>query len=140
MPLTSSDIFLLWIVLIVQYPKYPWWFKSKNLDRNVKYGVQNLMMGLDFANKSSTMHVFHCPRNKMSMEPQIMGDALKPFDIPLTFKSGISLLRMVPIVHYINYHRCFKFKILNCSMEYDSYIFKMGLDFARKITLCMSSI
>ena len=30
----------------------------------MKYDVRNLMMGLDFANKSSTMHVFHCPRNK----------------------------------------------------------------------------
>ena len=76
----------------------------------------------------------------MSMEPQIMGDTLKPFDVPLTFKSGISLLRMVPMVHYINYYRCFKFKILDCSMKYVPYILKMGLDCATKITFCTSSI
>lgn len=98
------------------------------------------MMGLDFANKSSTMHVSHCSRNEMSMEPQIMGDALKPFDVPLTFKSVVSLLRMVPMVHYINYYWCFKFKILNCSKKYDSHILKTGLDFATKITVSMSSI
>lgn len=98
------------------------------------------MMRLDFPNKSSTMHVSHCPRNEMSMEPQIMVDALKPFDVPLAFKSVISLLNMVPMVHYINYYWCFMFKILDCSMKYDSHILIMGLDFATKVTICMSSI
>ena len=54
----------------------------------MKYDAHNLMMGLDLQNKSSsTMHVSHCPRNEISMELQIMGDVLKPFDVPLTFKS-----------------------------------------------------